>query len=128
MAGRDLGAEDVNVQFVDRWWVLARPSCSTMQCDLLADLGCGSVTVPVVVPLAGLVGRTDSQHLSSDEGAEFMTACMAYQANAYGIVRDVGFIGPLTRCRSGLTGTVATRSGYRSGGARSWPSFRSGTH
>ena len=32
-----------------------------------------------------------------------------------GIVLDVGFIGPLTRCRSGLTGMVATRGGYRLG-------------
>jgi hypothetical protein len=32
--------------------------------------------------------------------------CLEDQANAFGIVRDVGFIGLLTRCRSGLTGTT----------------------
>ena len=43
------------------------------------------------------------------------TCCLEDQANASGIVRDVGFICPLTRCRSGLTGMVATRGGYRRG-------------
>ena len=33
-----------------------------------------------------------------------MTLCLEYQANAYGIVRDVGTICPLTHCRLGLTG------------------------
>jgi hypothetical protein len=37
------------------------------------------------------------------------------QANASGIVRDVGIIRSLTRCRSGLEGMVATRAGYRAG-------------
>jgi hypothetical protein len=40
-------------------------------------------------------------------------AVLEDQANAYGIVLDVGFIGPLTRCRSGLTIMVATCGGYR---------------
>jgi hypothetical protein len=40
------------------------------------------------------------------------------------MVRDVGFIGLSTRCRSGWAGMVATRGSYRLGGARSWPSLR----
>jgi hypothetical protein len=35
--------------------------------------------------------------------------------DASGMVRDVGIIGRLTRCRSGLTGMAATRGGYRCG-------------
>ena len=49
--------------------------------------------------------------------------CLEVPGNVSGTVRDVGFIGPLTRCRSGSTGMVATCGGYRLGGARSWPSF-----
>ena len=41
--------------------------------------------------------------------------CLEDQANVCGIVRDVGIICLLTRCRSGLTGMVATRGGYRAG-------------
>jgi hypothetical protein len=37
------------------------------------------------------------------------------QGNECGTVRDVGFICLLTRCRSGLTGMVATYGGYRPG-------------
>ena len=50
--------------------------------------------------------------------------CLEVQGDACGIVRDVGIICSLTRCRSRFTGTVATRGGYRPGGARSWPSVR----
>jgi hypothetical protein len=42
-----------------------------------------------------------------------MTACLEDQASVPGIGRDLGFICPLTRCRSGLTGTVATRGCYK---------------
>jgi hypothetical protein len=42
-------------------------------------------------------------------------ACLEDQVNATGIVRDVGFIGPLTRCLSELTGMVATCADYRRG-------------
>ena len=58
---------------------------------------------------------TDPARLSSARPAGFglATRCLEVPGNASGIVRDVGFIGPLTRCRSGLTGMVATRGGYR---------------
>jgi hypothetical protein len=41
--------------------------------------------------------------------------CLEDQGNACCMVLDVGFIGLLTRCRSGLTWMVATRGGYRAG-------------
>ena len=44
-----------------------------------------------------------------------MTLCLEDRGNETGMVRDVGFIGQLTRCRPGLTGMVATRGGYRAG-------------
>jgi hypothetical protein len=80
-------------------------------CDLLADLGCGGAAIHAAMPLAGLVGvvRVRQSPQPRESRVRDVTACMAHQANAYGIVRDVGFIGLLTRCRSGLTGTVATR-------------------
>ena len=43
------------------------------------------------------------------------TRCFEDQANACGIVLDVGFICLLTRCRPGLAGTVATGGSYRRG-------------
>ncbi len=52
------------------------------------------------------------------------TRCLEVQGNAPGIVLDVGFIGLLTRCRSGSTRMVATPGSYRRGGVRSWPSLR----
>jgi hypothetical protein len=54
-------------------------------------------------------------------GFEPATRCLEVQGDATGMVPDVGFIGLLTRCRSGLTRMVATRGGYRPGCARSWP-------
>jgi hypothetical protein len=59
-----------------------------------------------------------------EQGTLARTRCLEDQANECGIVRDVGIICLLTRCRSGLTGMVAMRGSYRRGGARSWPSLR----
>ncbi len=58
------------------------------------------------------------------QGTLARTRCIEDQANACGIVLDVGFIGLLTRCRSGLTRMVATRGSSRRVSARSWPSLR----
>jgi hypothetical protein len=50
-----------------------------------------------------------------------LALCLEDQDIGCGIVRDVGFIRPLTRCRSGLARMVATSGGYRraSGWSRS---------
>ena len=39
--------------------------------------------------------------------------CLEVPGNTSGILRDVGKYMPVTRCRSGLTGMVATCGGYR---------------
>ena len=41
--------------------------------------------------------------------------CLEVPGNASGIVRDVGKYLPVTRCRSGWIGMVATGSGHRPG-------------
>src|SRR5262245_51565684 len=40
------------------------------------------------------------------------------------MVRDVHFLGPMTRYQSGQAGAVTTNGGYRRGSARTWPSLR----
>ena len=62
---------------------------------------------------ATTVSAATSRPDKSWQGTLVRTRCLEVQGNAYGIVLDVGFIGPLTRCRSGLTKMVATRGGYR---------------
>jgi hypothetical protein len=57
------------------------------------------------------------------QGTLARTRCLEDQANAYGILRDVGIICSLIRCRSGLDRMVATRGGYRRHSARSWALF-----
>ena len=47
------------------------------------------------------------------DSAQTWIVCLEDQAHASGIVRDVGINCPLTRCRSVLTGMVATPGGYR---------------
>jgi hypothetical protein len=49
----------------------------------------------------------DKSLTSPDELAQ-VTTCLEVPGNMSGIAHDVGFVGPLTRCRSGLTGMVAT--------------------
>jgi hypothetical protein len=67
------------------------------------------------VSLLPSIGRGSSLTLIRDDSATSwrLIPCLEDQANVYGMMRDVGFIDPLTRCRSGLTGMVATRGGYR---------------
>jgi len=50
-------------------------------------------------------------------GFEPATRCLEVQGNAYSMVPEVGFICPLTHCRSGLTRMVATSNSYRHGSA-----------
>lgn len=77
----------------------------------------GLATFPIGTPL------TPCRDLWSGIAQRRATRCLEDQANTSGVVRDVGIICSLTRCRPGLTGVVATRGGYRSGGTRSWSSL-----
>jgi hypothetical protein len=52
--------------------------------------------------------------------------CLEDQANACGMVPDVGFICLLTRCRSGWTRMIATGGGYIRANSWSWSSLMIG--
>ncbi len=78
-----------------------------------SDADCHGVGMP---DLGGIVCQC-SPVSAAGGGDSFSsrTRCLEDQANTSGIVRDVGIICLLTRCRSGLTRMVATRGGYRPG-------------
>ena len=94
----------VGLAGLEPWHLRLKPS---------SDADCPGVGMP---DLGGIV-RQCSLVSAAGGGDSFSsrTRCLEDQANASGVVRDVGIVCPLTRCRPGLTGMVATRSGYRRG-------------
>jgi hypothetical protein len=57
-------------------------------------------------------------------GFEPATRCLEGTANVARMMRDVHFLGLMTRYQPGQAGAVATNGGYRVGSARTWPSLR----
>ncbi len=71
-----------------------------------------AVVVSVLTPAETMIRQT-RRRSRTWRRASRLTLCLEVPGNASGIVRDVGKYMPVTRCRSGLTGMVATRGGYR---------------